>query len=56
MNWRFDGNFEVFNFRHVAFHNNSLYRMDSHLDAVKAQSIRLGQLDFSFQLNKGEMI
>lgn len=56
LNWRFDGNFNVFQFRHVAFHNKSLCRMEAHLEAMQAQSVNLKRLDFSFFLEKGEMI
>ncbi|WP_168992203.1 MULTISPECIES: L-histidine N(alpha)-methyltransferase [Mesorhizobium] len=56
LNWRFDGNFNVFQFRHVAFHNKSLCRMEAHLEAMQAQSVKLKKLDFSFCLEEGEMI
>ncbi|MER9056938.1 L-histidine N(alpha)-methyltransferase [Mesorhizobium sp. M0910] len=56
LNWRFDGNFNVFQFRHVAFHNKPLCRMEAHLEAMQAQSVNLKRLDFSFFLEKGEMI
>ncbi|WP_081157695.1 L-histidine N(alpha)-methyltransferase [Ensifer aridi] len=56
LNWRFDGNFDLFQFRHVAFHNKSLFRMEGHLEAMQAQSIDLKKLKFSFHLKKGEMI
>lgn len=56
LNWRFDGDFQLFQFRHVAFHNKPLYRMESHLEAMQEQTINLNNLDFSFRLDKGEMI
>ncbi|WP_352708617.1 L-histidine N(alpha)-methyltransferase [Mesorhizobium sp. M0598] len=56
LNWRFDGNFNVFQFRHVAFHNKSLCRIESHLEAMQAQSVNLEKLEFSLCLEKGEMI
>ncbi|WP_192178430.1 L-histidine N(alpha)-methyltransferase [Mesorhizobium amorphae] len=56
LNWRFSGNFDIFQFRHVAFHNKSLQRVEAHLEAMQAQSINLQKLNFSFQLEKGEMI
>ncbi|WP_275531938.1 L-histidine N(alpha)-methyltransferase [Ensifer aridi] len=56
LNWRFKGNFSLFQFRHVAFHNKKLYRMEGHLEAMQAQSINLEKLNFSFSLKKGEMI
>lgn len=56
VNWRFDGNFNLFQFRHVAFHNKRLCRMEAHLEAMQAQSVRLEKLEFSFFLEKGEMI
>ncbi|MER9643356.1 L-histidine N(alpha)-methyltransferase [Mesorhizobium sp. M0239] len=56
LNWRFGGDFDLFQFRHVAFHNKSLHRMESHLEAMRDQLINLDKLEFSFQLKKGEMI
>ncbi|WP_301006762.1 L-histidine N(alpha)-methyltransferase [Mesorhizobium sp.] len=56
LNWRFNGDFQLFQFRHVAFHNKPLYRMESHLEATQEQIINLKNLDFSFRLHKGEMI
>ncbi|MFB9984550.1 L-histidine N(alpha)-methyltransferase [Mesorhizobium kowhaii] len=56
LNWRFDGNFNVFQFRHVAFHNKPLCRMEAHLEAMQAQSVNLEKLEFSICLEKGEMI
>ncbi|MCF6114868.1 MULTISPECIES: L-histidine N(alpha)-methyltransferase [Mesorhizobium] len=56
LNWRFSGDFDLFHFRHVAFHNKSLHRMESHLEAMRAQSINLQRLKFSFHLEEGEMI
>ncbi|MFC3326107.1 L-histidine N(alpha)-methyltransferase [Mesorhizobium cantuariense] len=56
LNWRFSGDFDLFKFRHVAFHNKSLHRMESHLEAMQDQLINLQKLKFSFQLEQGEMI
>ncbi|AZO10869.1 L-histidine N(alpha)-methyltransferase [Mesorhizobium sp. M1C.F.Ca.ET.193.01.1.1] len=56
LNWRFGGDFDPFQFRHVAFHNKSLYRMESYLEAMQEQMINLKSLNFSFHLEKGEMI
>ncbi|AZV19269.1 L-histidine N(alpha)-methyltransferase [Mesorhizobium sp. M7A.F.Ce.TU.012.03.2.1] len=56
LNWRFSGNFDIFQFRHVAFHNKSLQRVEAHLEAMQDQSINLQKLNFCFQLEKGEMI
>ncbi|RWQ29940.1 MAG: L-histidine N(alpha)-methyltransferase [Mesorhizobium sp.] len=56
LNWRFSGDFDLFHFRHVAFHNKSLHRMESHLEAMRAQSVNLQKLKFSFHLKEGEMI
>ncbi|PAP97905.1 hypothetical protein CIT25_33425 [Mesorhizobium mediterraneum] len=56
LNWRFSGDFDLFQFRHVAFHNKSLHRMESHLEAMQDQLINLHKLNFSFQLEKGELI
>ncbi|TGT51169.1 L-histidine N(alpha)-methyltransferase, partial [Mesorhizobium sp. M2E.F.Ca.ET.166.01.1.1] len=39
LNWRFGGDFDPFQFRHVAFHNKSLYRMESYLEAMHEQMI-----------------
>ncbi|WP_192364149.1 L-histidine N(alpha)-methyltransferase [Mesorhizobium mediterraneum] len=56
LNWRFGADFDLFQFRHVAFHNKSLYRMESHLEAMQDQVININKLEFSFQIKKGELI
>ncbi|TIT88089.1 MAG: L-histidine N(alpha)-methyltransferase, partial [Mesorhizobium sp.] len=56
LNWRFGGDFDLLKFRHVAFHNKRLHRMEGHLEAMQAQSINLEKLKFSFHLKEGEMI
>ncbi|WP_095090625.1 L-histidine N(alpha)-methyltransferase [Mesorhizobium sophorae] len=56
LNRRFGGNFDIFNFRHVAFYNRSMNRIESYVEAAQEQSINLGKLEFSFHLEKGELI
>ncbi|RWQ62952.1 L-histidine N(alpha)-methyltransferase [Mesorhizobium sp.] len=56
LNWRFGGDFDIFQFRHVAFHNKPLHRMESHLESVRDQLVNLHKLNFSFRLEKGERV
>lgn len=56
LNWRFEGNFDIFKYRHVAFHNRERERMEAHLEAVESHDVRLGTLDFSFRIDIGERI
>ncbi|WP_164748479.1 MULTISPECIES: L-histidine N(alpha)-methyltransferase [unclassified Mesorhizobium] len=56
LNWRFGGDFDIFQFRHVSFHNKSMHRMETYLESVRDQFINLHRLEFAFHLKKGEMI
>ncbi|RWD27513.1 MAG: L-histidine N(alpha)-methyltransferase [Mesorhizobium sp.] len=56
INWRFEGDFDMFQFRHVAFHNVSLGRMESYLESLATQTINLKKLNFSVTINCGERI
>ncbi len=56
LNWRFNGNFDLFRFRHIAFHNVHEHRIESHLEATEPHQVKLEQLHFSCELKKGERI
>ncbi|CDX45099.1 Methyltransferase [Mesorhizobium sp. ORS 3359] len=56
LNWRFGGDFDLLKFRHIAFHNKRLHRMEGHLEAMQDQFINLEKLKFSFHLKEGELI
>lgn len=56
VNWRFRGNFNVFNFRHIAYHNKALRRMESHLESLITQPIAIRDLGLEFELQAGETI
>ncbi|RUW53766.1 L-histidine N(alpha)-methyltransferase [Mesorhizobium sp. M1A.F.Ca.ET.072.01.1.1] len=56
LNWRFSGDFDIFQFRHVSRHNKSMRRMETYVESAQDQVISLRRLNFSFHLEKGEMI
>lgn len=56
LNRRFDGNFDLFGFRHIAFHNTNASRMEAHLEATEDHEVTLARLGFSFALQQGERI
>jgi uncharacterized SAM-dependent methyltransferase len=56
VNWRFGGDLDIFRFRHVAFHNVAERQIEIHAESVANQRITLAQLNWSFDIGKGERI
>lgn len=56
LNWRFGGDFDIFRYRHVSFHNRPLERMETHVEATAAHEVHLQRLNFRFTVEKGERI
>ncbi|MER8569358.1 L-histidine N(alpha)-methyltransferase [Mesorhizobium sp. M0924] len=56
LNWRFGADFQIFQFRHVSIHNKQLCRMESYLESTMDQVININKLQFSFRLERGELI
>ncbi len=56
LNWRFQGNFELDQFRHHAFYNDRLHQIEMHLQSLSDQVVSLAALEFSGLLKRSEMI
>ncbi len=56
LNRKFEGNFDLRNFEHLAFYNEELRRIEMHLKSKKKQTFRLRGLDFSCDFEEGETI
>ncbi len=56
LNRKFEANFDLQNFEHLAFYNEELHQIEMHLKSKKKQTVRLRGLDFSFDLEEGETI
>ncbi len=56
LNWRFQGNFELDQFRHWAFYNTADHQIEMHLRSLSYQSIYLEALEFQTVLRANESI
>ncbi|MBD1848012.1 L-histidine N(alpha)-methyltransferase [Cyanobacteria bacterium FACHB-63] len=56
LNQRFQGNFVLNQFRHMAFYNSADHRIEMHLKSLIAQTIELKNLDYQITLQSGETI
>jgi L-histidine Nalpha-methyltransferase len=56
LNHRFDGNFNLDNFDHLAFFNPVASQIEMHLKSLTAQTINLKALDLEISLQSGETI
>lgn len=56
LNWRFQGNFRVDQFAHLAFYNSRLHQVEIYLKSLKAQSVHLQALNLDVELEQDEMI
>lgn len=56
LNRKFEGNFDLRNFEHLAFYNEDLRQIEAYLKSKKAQTVRLRGLDLTFDLEEGETI
>jgi len=56
LNARFHGNFQLPRFRHVAFFNEAMSRIEMHLERRETQVVRLDDLDFTVTFDAGEHI
>lgn len=56
LNHRFDANFDLAQFDHWAFYNETERQIEMHLRSRQPQSVRLASLDFEFELQAGETI
>lgn len=56
LNWRFDGNFELNQFAHWAFYNETQHQIEMHLRSLRSQSVNLRALNLTVELAQGETI
>jgi L-histidine Nalpha-methyltransferase len=56
LNRRFDGNFNLDRFAHVAFFNTAASRIEMHLKSLVAQTVTLQNLDLEISFQAGESI
>ena len=56
LNQKFDGNFDLNQFQHIAFYNDVHHQIEIYLKSLKAQSVRLKQLDLTLSFEAGELL
>ncbi|MEM9165242.1 MAG: L-histidine N(alpha)-methyltransferase, partial [Cyanobacteria bacterium P01_F01_bin.4] len=56
LNQQFDGNFDLEQFQHIAFYNDARHQIEIYLKSLKAQTVRLNQLDLTVTFDAGEML
>ncbi|MEO0457302.1 MAG: L-histidine N(alpha)-methyltransferase [Cyanobacteria bacterium P01_A01_bin.114] len=56
LSWRFEGDFDLGNFAHVAFYNEEAHQIEIYLESLKAQTVHLKQLNLSVAFEKGERL
>lgn len=56
LNQRFDGNFDLNQFEHWSFYNESLHQIEMHLRSLKAQTVELRELGVAIAFQPGETI
>ncbi|MBW4664159.1 MAG: L-histidine N(alpha)-methyltransferase [Chroococcus sp. CMT-3BRIN-NPC107] len=56
LNQRFDGNFDLTQFEHLAFYNETKRQIEMHLRSLRSQTITLKDLDLTIELASDETI
>ncbi|MBD2330124.1 L-histidine N(alpha)-methyltransferase [Alkalinema sp. FACHB-956] len=56
LNRRFDGNFDLSQFRHRAIYNPNLHQIEMHLESLVDQTVTLRSLDLTIAFSAGETI
>jgi len=56
LNWRFQGNFQLDNFEHLAVYNAAEHQIEMHLQSLSAQQAKLAALDLTLEFEQGETI
>ena len=56
LNWRFQGNFDLSQFEHEAFYNESECQIEMHLRSLQAQTVQLRALNLTVDFALGETI
>lgn len=56
LNWRFQGDFQLEQFRHLAFYNPQLHQIELYLESLVPQTVTLKALDLRVQFQAGERL
>ncbi len=56
LNWRFQGDFDLTQFEHVAFYNDTLHQIEMHLRSLRSQTAHLKALDLTVEFTPSETI
>lgn len=56
LNWRFEGNFDLNQFEHWAFYDESKHQIEMHLKSLQPQRVELRTLELKLELGEGETI
>lgn len=56
LNRRFDGDFDLTQFEHVALYNETAHQIEMHLKSLRSQTVHLKALDLTIQFTAGETI
>ncbi|HSS21985.1 MAG TPA: L-histidine N(alpha)-methyltransferase [Pyrinomonadaceae bacterium] len=56
INRELGGNFDVRSFRHFAFYNEALGRIEIYIESLRQQTVKIAQLDLEVQFGEGEQI
>ncbi len=56
LNTRFEGNFDLGQFEHIAFYNEALQQVEIYLENHRAQTVALRRLDLTVHIEAGERI
>lgn len=56
LNWRFEGNFDLTQFRHVAFYNERDRQVELYIESLTAQTVTLQALDLTVSFAQGERL
>lgn len=56
LNWRFEGNFDITQFEHLAFYNQTQSQIEIYVRSLQAQTVQLNALNLTIELQKGETI
>lgn len=56
LNWRFQGDFDPGQFRHVAFYNEGDRQMELYIESLQAQTVTLKALDLTVTFQAGERL
>jgi L-histidine N-alpha-methyltransferase len=56
LNWRFDGNFQPNQFRHIAFYNEIAHQIEIYLESQTTQQVTLNTLNLTVNFDKKERL